>query len=113
MPREIHYLDETVAGTASGYASTTHLNTLGYKLTRGQLERWSRNAPKRPFVYVGHDTDNPPVGKVVKSEVRELDDGEYGLWIEIDVYDEAALQTIRQNRGLSIALRTGPVGELD
>jgi len=113
MPRKIEFLDERIVDTVSGYASTTHLNNLGYKLTRRQLQQMSRNAPKRPFFYVGHDTDNPPIGKVVKAEVRRLEDGEYGLWVKIEVYDEAGLQAIKRNRGLSIGLRTGPVEGFD
>jgi len=113
MPRGVRYLDETVVGIVTGYATTTHLNRLGYKLTKKQVERGSRHALERPFVYAEHDTDDPPGGKVVKSEVRKLDNGEYGLWVEIEVYNEAALQTMKRNRGLSIGLRTGPLGELE
>lgn len=103
-------MDETVVGTASGFATTTHVNLLGYKLTKNNLEEGAAQSSGRPFFYMGHDTDDPPVGKIVKSEVRELGDGEYGLWVEIQLYDEIAVEAIKLHGGISIGLRTGSLG---
>ncbi len=111
MTRRIRYLDQTVVGTVSGFATTTHVNRLGYKLTKEQIEEGARQSLGMPF-HVGHDTENPPIGKIVRSEARELEDGEYGLWVEIDLYDEKAMEGINLHGGLSIAGRTGALGGL-
>ncbi len=110
MARRIRYLDETVVGTVSGLATTTHVNRQGYRLSRRHIVEGARQCLGLPF-HVGHDTETPPIGKIVKSEVRELEDGEYGLWIEIELYDEEAMKGIRLHGGISIAGRTGPIGE--
>lgn len=113
MSRRIRYADEKVVESFSGFATTTHVNLLGYRLTKDQLEEGARQAPTRPFLYVGHDTDNLPIGKIVKAEVRRLEDGEYGLWIEVRVYDKSAAEGMRVHGGLSVGLRTGPLEEFD
>ena len=108
MARRVRYLDEPVVGTVSGFGTTTHRNRLGYKLMKEQLEQWARQPPGLPF-HVGHDVDNPPVGKIVRSEVRELPDGECGLWIEIEMYDEKVMRAMKKQGGPSVGLRSGPL----
>ncbi len=113
MARKIRYIDETSVGTVSGNVTTTLVNRLGYKLKRRDLEQILEGTADRPFFYVGHDIDEPPVGKVVKAEIRQLEDGEYGLWEEIELFDEEVARNIQKHGGVSIGLRSGLVKGLD
>ncbi len=113
MARKIRYIDEKAVGTVSGNVTTTHVNLLGYKLKRRDLERILEGTAERPYFYVGHDIDEPPVGKVITAEIRRLEDGEYGLWEEIELFDEEVARDIQKHGGVSIGLRSGPVEGLD
>ena len=108
MKRQVRYVDETVVGTLSGNMTTTHLNLQGYKLGRRALEDSLETLQgRRMFFFIGHDNDEPPIGKITRAEVRQLEDGEYALWAEVELWDEAALEEINESeeRGLSIAFR--------
>ncbi len=107
VARKIRYLDEPVLRTVSGISTTTHVNLQGYKLRVEDLQKLADAPEDRCFFYMGHDTDNPPVGRVTKTEIRELKDGEFGLWNEIVLFNEEAVRLVveKGQTGLSIGFR--------
>ncbi len=61
--------------------ATTHVDRQNMRLTKEALESAARdiNGPEAAAVGLEHDPAMPPLGKLVKAEIEQLEDGEYQL----------------------------------
>ena len=70
-------------------AATTHEDRHGDRLTRDSLEGMARQHNEQYIpVMFNHDPRIPPLGRVVRAEVVELPDGEFGLRTVMELFDE-------------------------
>ncbi len=67
-----------------GFASTTMLGSDNLVITKSALTAAAPDLLKRSTVLLNHDPSNP-IGKVVQSELRELENGkgDFGIWVQI------------------------------
>jgi hypothetical protein len=92
--------DETVSSpTASGpspkaqrylaIAATSHVNARNEILTREALEDLAAGVTREPLPsFLEHDHTRPPIGRVVKGWVEQLEDGEWAAKIEAEIFKE-------------------------
>ncbi len=69
--------------------ATTHVDKHSIKITKEALDGMAHNY-NSGHVYpikIEHDVTLPPMGKVLRSWVEPLDDGEFGLFIESELFD--------------------------
>jgi len=69
--------------------ATTHIDQNRYKLTKEALEK--ANVQIKEYYIPGindHDPRNPPIGRIESGRVIELDDGEWGLEVELAIFEE-------------------------
>ena len=77
-----------------GFITTTHVDEFGTKLTLDNLKAMMNMLDEMPFVSQEHDPTKPLVCKVIKKEIRELDNGEFGIWARLEVFDEEAIKLL-------------------
>lgn len=96
----------------SGILSTTHVDRHGHRMMLSALEDGVKqiNSGYLPFG-VEHDPRIAPIGRVVAARIKKLEDGEYGLEGEIEVF-EAGDELLFREDGRHIPLGTYPVGRL-
>lgn len=69
--------------------ATTHVDGHGMRMSKEALDQAAAqiNGPIVPGMGIEHDITLPPIGKLVKAEVRQLPDGEFGVFGEYLLYD--------------------------
>lgn len=84
-----------------GIVSTTHVDSHNMRMTKKALENAAQqiNEGAVPGVGVDHDVLIPPIGKVVKAQVIKLEDGEFGLFAEQEIFEEKNTVEIRLPSG--------------
>lgn len=87
--------------------ATTHVDSHGMKMTREALEGAVRqiNGDIVPGMGVEHDVTIPPLGKFGEAFIRELPDGEYGLYAIPIFYSE--------EKSSIVELPNGELGRMD
>ena len=88
-----------VVGYIEGYLTTTHTDSFGDKLDLEHIRLFQDSIPEIKFLTDEHDLSKPPVGKILQSELRKLEDGEYALWAKAEVYDKK----MAERKGFSVA----------
>ncbi|MFM9328998.1 hypothetical protein [Paenibacillus mesotrionivorans] len=76
--------------------ATTHVDGHGMQMSKEVLDQAAAqiNGPIVPGMGIEHDITIPPIGKFVKAEVRQLPDGEYGVYGEFLLFDPEMTQKI-------------------
>ena len=69
-----------------GLASTTHIDRNGDKLTKNALEMMCSKINKQ-YIPLDIEHSGNYVGVVLCAKVKELDDGEYGLYIVAGIFE--------------------------
>lgn len=69
--------------------STTHVDKHGMRMSKEALDNAAEqiNGPFVPGMGIEHDILIPPIGKIVKASVKQLTDGEYGLFGEFLLFN--------------------------
>jgi len=75
---------------SKGYIATTHADRIKDIFSKSVLDKWANqiNDPKGEYAdayaaSIHHDRDDKVIaGAAVKAEVKPMDNGEYGLWVE-------------------------------
>lgn len=95
----------TIYGTITGLAITTHPIENRIILTKNHLQSILEQTDNKLLIYYDHNTDKPPVAKIIEKMLRKLDDGHYGIWIRAEIFDECTWEKINSGelRGLSLA----------
>jgi hypothetical protein len=96
----------------TGTMTTTHVDRHGHRMALSALEDLLKQiiAGYLPFG-VEHDPRVAPIGRVVAARVKKLEDGEYGLEGEIEIFEPGDDLPLR-NDGRQIPLRTYPTAGL-
>lgn len=69
--------------------ATTHVDLHGDRLTKSALEgmvKQMSEAEEPQWMYMEHDTTLPPIGRVVGARLVQLEDGEYAVDGEMEIY---------------------------
>src|SRR6266540_2079475 len=71
-------------------AATTHVARDYTHLTKEALEEFAQsyNRDRVLPLNIEHDLTLPPVGKILRAWVAPLEDGEHGLFVEFDEFDQ-------------------------
>jgi hypothetical protein len=95
-----------VSKIIEGFITTTHVDEFGTRVTLDQLKSIMNSLDKMPLSTMEHDPTRPMTGKVIKKEIRKLDDGEFGLWARVEVFNEQLIKLIESGtiKGFSISL---------
>jgi hypothetical protein len=75
--------------TSHAILTTTHVDRHGDRMTLAALEHALDEINNRkwiPLTYE-HDPRIPPFGRVVRAQIRQLNDGEYGLEGELEIFE--------------------------
>jgi hypothetical protein len=80
--------------------ASTHLDLIGERLTREELQQLFSQIPQEWVSAVGHDLSRPPIIRGFNKRLEELPDGELAITLDIEVLDEEAF---REMGGFSIA----------
>ncbi|WP_019912427.1 hypothetical protein [Paenibacillus sp. HW567] len=88
--------------------ATTHVDRHGMVMSKEALDQTAAqiNGPVAVGIGIEHDITLPPIGKLVKSEVRQLPDGEYGVYGEYLLYDPNETKKISLPNGESAIVDT-------
>jgi hypothetical protein len=93
--------------------TTTHVDSSGEQLTREELRRFLELSTGRMMpVFNQHDHALPPAGRQVRSELRQLEDGEWGLVGIWQIWEPGDEHPGPDEEGREIAIREHPVGEM-
>jgi len=92
-------------GGISEYLTSTHRDLHGDKLTIKALISAKKALEDMPFMFNEHDISKPPIGILKSSEIKKLEDGEYGLYAEHEIFDQEILEEIKNGKkgGFSIS----------
>jgi len=91
-----------------GILTTTHVDRHGHQMTRESLEGGARQMSARYIPFgVEHDPRIPPIGRVVGAQIKLLEDGEFGLEGEIEVFEPEDELPLSED-GRDIPLRSYP-----
>lgn len=88
--------------------ATTNLDRHGHRFTREDLDHLVAQAGGPEFIYAEHDTSNPPVGRVFSRRVVPIEDGQFAIEAELEVFDEAYAFP---GKGMSVAVMATRVRE--
>lgn len=80
--------------------ATTHLDKHNCRIAKEALESATKDINEGMYaigVGMEHDSSIMPIGKVVSGKLVELDDGEYGLEIEQELFDEYRICSNKEN----------------
>jgi hypothetical protein len=96
----------------TGILTSTHVDRHGDRMMLSALEDGVKqiNAGYLPFG-VEHDPRIAPIGRVVAARIKKLEDGEYGLEGEIEIFETGDALPLRED-GRQIPLRTYPIDRL-
>ena len=86
------------------FLATTHRDAFGTKLTLDSLKNLMKTFDKRSFGTYEHDPTKI-VSKILYIEIREMKDGEFGIWARLEIFDEKVIQLTENGilKGFSIA----------
>lgn len=96
---EFKFSELNACGKIKGRLCTTHKDSLGDKFTLQDLENFDKFTDSNTFLNREQDTSQKPVGKILTHKIVKLDDGEYAIEAEIEIYDES----VAKMKGFSIA----------
>jgi hypothetical protein len=70
--------------------STTHIDRHNERMTLQALESMARqiNSERKPILTVEHDTTLPPIGKMLRAWIEPMEDGEFKLLIEQEIFEK-------------------------
>jgi hypothetical protein len=80
--------------------ASTEIDRHGEKLTKEQLKNLYDQIPEEKITGQHHDSTKKPIGKSYNKRFVTLDNGEYAIKTDIDIYDEEAFQN---HGGMSIS----------
>lgn len=84
--------------------ATTHVDAHGDKLMLSALESMLDSLSRQTVpVQVEHDPRRPPIGKIVSGNIVELEDSEFGLEVESEIFEPSdQLPPLQSDRELPI-----------
>lgn len=74
-----------------GIGASTHIDAHNHKFTKEALETMKNSIKNGKYacaIKIEHDLTVMPIGKIIDADVIELSDGEYGLSITQEIFDE-------------------------
>ena len=71
-------------------ASTT-LDLRGDKITREELKALFNQMPPEQILNLDHDLSKPIIGRMYNKQLVEIENGEFAIKVDIDVYNEEEL----------------------
>lgn len=80
-------------------ASTT-LDLHGDKITREELQSLFNQMPAEQLINLDHDLSKPIAGRMYNKQFVEIEDGEYSIKVDVDVYNE---EEFAKRGGFSVA----------
>lgn len=87
--------------------TTTHVDSQGESPSKSALEGMAHVLNSTYLsLHMHHDPRIPPVGRVLRAEVRPLEDGEYALWGQIEIWEAGDTRDSLEGDGRRATART-------
>lgn len=84
-------INRRIVGFVEGFVITTGIDRYGRSFTLEQILVLRDEIDNRPWLFLGIEPNEPPVGRVVRCEIRDVG-GVQGLWARVEFYQANALK---------------------
>ncbi len=106
---ELKFEKKEIVENTEGFVSTTNRDALGDNLSKKELGAIIIGLRKHPFIYNEHDVSKAPSGIVHNTQIKKIDESNYGIYAKIGVYDLKVLNNIKNKKlkGFSVSFSSG------
>ena len=87
---DFRFVKKEVLCTIAGYPVNTKIDAHGHKMTLDALKSIKTQLENKPWRFDTNHNSKCPTGIIQTDslEIREMEGGEHGLWVEVDVIDQ-------------------------
>ena len=81
-------------GNTKGFIMTTHVDKHRERFTLELLKKALEMGKEKFWINSNHDPSKTPVAKILLNEIRKMDEDNYGIYVETEVYDDETMRKI-------------------